>query len=122
VINNSYKVNIYIFNTKAGGNHSGVIQFRLCEAPEDGDPSKDCFEMNKLKFENGATEVNLNSSPGIRRFKNGDPDTVYHMYKVYLPQGKTCKHCLLQSHWIGAFTQRFISKCLILDLLLKIIH
>ena len=51
---------------KIHANHKGTVQFRVCEAPPvKGDPSRECFEKNQLKFENGQVEVNLMS--GVSR-------------------------------------------------------
>ncbi len=72
--------------------HPGPVQFRLCEAPLNADPSKECFENNKLKFENGLEEVQLES---------GRKDEYNFYYKVQLPKDLTCQHCVFQWWWLG---------------------
>ena len=75
-----------------------------------GDPSKDCFENNKLKFENGEVEVDLESVEGLRWFRVGNPDSLSYTYKVQLSRDLTCSHCVLQWWWLGAEKQLYISE------------
>lgn len=83
---------------RVGGNHPGWIEFRLCEAPEDADPTMECFENNKLHFTvDNSTRVELNSVDII--------DFV-HTYPVKLPEGLTCEHCVFQMYWWSRTTKQ----------------
>ena len=91
-------------------NHRGRVQFRICVAPEKGDPSKDCFEKNKLKFENGQDEVDLWSVVPVQQKFGSELGQIFK-YKVQLPRNLTCKHCLFQFWWNGNLnSQLYISK------------
>ncbi len=95
-------------------NHRGFVEFRLCEAPENADPTKECFENNKLKFENGQDRADVMSGQ-----INGNDFT----YKVQLPEEKTCEHCVFQWYWYGALTsQLYISKFFFGFIKIKLIH
>lgn len=86
-----------------GGNHAGWIEFRLCEAPKDADPTMECFENNKLHFTvDNSTQVEVNSVEII--------DNV-HTFPVRLPEGLTCEHCVFQMYWWGRTTnQQYFGK------------
>ena len=78
-------------------NHGGWVEFRVCPAPVNGDPTMECFELeqNKLKFiADGKTRAQLRSvSPDAKN---------YYTYSVKLPDNLTCEHCVLQWHWFGS--------------------
>ncbi len=80
------------------------------------DPSKECFEKNKLKFENGEVEVDLRSgvrSRGVAYPPNKQNGTdQFFTYKVQLPKDLTCKHCVFQFWWMATTSkiEEYISK------------
>ena len=93
--------------------HGGWVEFRVCPAPVNGDPTMECFELNKLKFtSDGKTRAELRS---VR------PDAKnYYTYSVKLPDNLTCEHCVLQWYWIGSGNspiegQKYYGKSLFLD-------
>ena len=80
------------------------------------DPSKECFEKNKLKFENGMVEVDLRSGVGSKGVayapNNVNGTDNFFTYKVQLPKDLTCKHCVFQFWWTATTNQieEYISK------------
>ena len=76
--------------------HGGWVEFRVCPAPVNGDPTMECFELeqNKLKFiADGKTRAQLRSV---------EPVNSTYTYSVKLPDNLTCEHCVLQWYWIGS--------------------
>jgi len=66
---------------------------------------EECFENNKLKFENGLEEVQLESGT-----KDGEDIKKKNFYfKVQLPKDLTCQHCVFQWWWLGV-NQEYVCK------------
>lgn len=85
-------------------NHGGDVQFRLCEAGENGeDPDMQCFHDHPLKFKNGKVAVELNSVKPVMKTClscGGNKKTEFFKFIVQLPN-KPCKHCILQMAWFN---------------------
>ncbi len=57
-----------------------------------------CFDNNVLRFENGLTEVEMNSVKPLQ-FKDpetGELENEIFNYRVRLPKDLVCEHCILQ--------------------------
>jgi len=71
-------------------NHRGWFEFRLCplENPGPGhDATQECLDKHLLELADGSgTQYTIGSGMDFR-------------VKLKLPEGLTCKHCVLQWHW-----------------------
>ena len=69
----------------------GVHTFKICRASLGQDPTQECLDANALKFSTGNKVEDL---------KDGTKNN--YEYKIKLPEGLTCDHCVLQWQWITA--------------------